>query len=409
MKLKQSVEIEQRTYFEQGVNFEQSTDFAQSADFAQSTDFAQSSDFVQSTDLAQSVNLKQRIGLKKLTILLLIFCMILFAGCGEENNTVKEPENKLITVGFSQIGAESDWRRSNTESMKQALSKENGFNLIYMNGQQKQTNQIMAVRTFIQQGVDYIVLAPVKEEGFSTVLREAKDAHIPVIIVDRMVEVDDPSLFTCFVGSDFELEGLKMIEWIHSFAEEKGLSGKDLKIVNIQGTAGSSAQLGRSNGLEIGINKYGWDLLGVEIGDYTQTKGREVMKEFLENYPELNVVYCENDNMAFGAIEAIEEAGLKVGTDIANGDILVLSFDGVSKNAIELVKNGKIACIAECNPLHGPRVANIINRLVAGEQVEKISYVDESMFAFSDIIKTIVAENQEYEIRNLGSEKEDKE
>lgn len=167
--------------------------------------------------------------------------------------------------------------------MKSTFTKEAGYDLIFEDGQQKQANQIRAIRTFIQQEVDYIVLAPVTETGWDTVLREAKDAGIPVIIVDRKVDVEDDSLFTCFVGSDFELEGLKMSEWLNSFSVNKGIAPQDIHIVNIQGNIGASAQIGRTRGLEQGVAKYGWDLLDQVSGEFTQAKGKEVMEAFLKN------------------------------------------------------------------------------------------------------------------------------
>ena len=151
-----------------------------------------------------------------------------------------------ITVGFSQVGAESDWRTANTESMKSTFSEDNGYSLIFDDAQQKQENQITAIRNFIQQEVDYIVLAPVTETGWDTVLQEAKDAGIPVIIVDRMVNVSDDSLFTAWVGSDFLAEGNKAAEWLNAFATAKGINAKDIHIADIQGTIGASAQIGRS-------------------------------------------------------------------------------------------------------------------------------------------------------------------
>ena len=183
---------------------------------------------------------------------LLLGLGILLAGCGDRQSTAEDiatPEDTQtdrIVVGFSQVGAESDWRSANTESMKSTFTKEAGYDLIFEDGQQKQANQIRAIRTFIQQEVDYIVLAPVTETGWDTVLREAKDAGIPVVIVDRKVDVEDDSLFTCFVGSDFELEGLKMSEWLNSFSISKGIAPEDLHIVNIQGNIGASAQIGRT-------------------------------------------------------------------------------------------------------------------------------------------------------------------
>ena len=170
---------------------------------------------------------------------LLLGLGILLAGCGDRQSTAEDiatPEDTQtdrIVVGFSQVGAESDWRSANTESMKSTFTKEAGYDLIFEDGQQKQANQIRAIRTFIQQEVDYIVLAPVTETGWDTVLREAKDAGIPVIIVDRKVDVEDDSLFTCFVGSDFELEGLKMSEWLNSFSISKGIAPEDIHIYSV--------------------------------------------------------------------------------------------------------------------------------------------------------------------------------
>ena len=152
----------------------------------------------------------------------------------------------VITVGFSQAGAESDWRTANSESMKSTFSTENGYNLIFDDAQQKQENQITAIRNFIQQEVDYIVLAPVTETGWDTVLQEAKDAGIPVIIVDRMVDVSDDSLYTTWIGTDSLLEGRKAAEWLNAYTTAKGIDAKDVNIVDIQGTIGSTAQIGRS-------------------------------------------------------------------------------------------------------------------------------------------------------------------
>ena len=228
-----------------------------------------------------------------------------------------------ITVGFSQVGAESDWRTANTESMKSTFSEENGYELIFDDAQQKQENQLTAIRNFIQQEVDYILLAPVTETGWDTVLQEAKDADIPVIIVDRMVDVSDDSLYTTWIGTDSLLEGRKAAEWLNAYTTAKGIDAKDVNIVDIQGTIGSTAQIGRSKGLEEGVDNYGWNLLAQQSGEFTQAKGQEVMESMLKQYDNINVVYCENDNEAFGAIDAIEAAGKTVGSDIANGEIMV--------------------------------------------------------------------------------------
>jgi simple sugar transport system substrate-binding protein len=337
-----------------------------------------------------------------LLTLLLLFPAIL-AGCGsrtiEEETKEEATTGQLITVGFSQLGAESDWRNTNTASMQEALTRENGFNLVYKNGQQKQANQITAVRTFIQQGVDYIVLAPATETGWESVLTEARDAEIPVILVDRRVDVADKSLYSCWVGSDFELESKKMTAWLKAFTDRRNISPENLHIVNIQGTPGSTAQIGRTRGLANAAREYGWDLMTEVSGDFTENKGREVMAALLKGYDNINVVYCENDNMAIGAIDALESAGKRVGQNIMNGEVMVVSFDGVNEQSLQYCREGKISCIAECNPLHGPRVQALIEALENGETPEKFNYVDEGLFSCVSSVKNVVVDGTEYTIQ----------
>ena len=313
-----------------------------------------------------------------------------------------------ITVGFSQVGAESDWRTANTESMKSTFSEENGYELIFDDAQQKQENQLTAIRNFIQQEVDYILLAPVTETGWDTVLQEAKDADIPVIIVDRMVDVSDDSLYTTWIGTDSLLEGRKAAEWLNAYTTAKGIDAKDVNIVDIQGTIGSTAQIGRSKGLEEGVDNYGWNLLAQQSGEFTQAKGQEVMESMLKQYDNINVVYCENDNEAFGAIDAIEAAGKTVGSDIANGEIMVMSFDTTNAGLTDTLA-GKIACDVECNPLHGPRAEELIKALEAGEEVKKLNYVDEEIFATDDTVDKVKAVNSldeegEYDVTPITQE-----
>ena len=341
---------------------------------------------------------------KILSVVVFILCTLL-SGCGN----IYLPENKGLdtdkittdesnVVGFSQLGAESDWRSANTQSMKSTFTEENGYKLIFEDGQQKQANQIMAIRTFIHQEVDYIVLAPVIETGWDTVLQEAKDSKIPVIIVDRKVSVSDESLFACWVGSDFELEGKKAAEWLKQYTIAKGIAPQDLHIVNIQGTIGASAQIGRTKSLADAARLNGWDLMAQVPGDFTQAKGKEVMESFLKQYDNINVVYCENDNEALGVIEAIEAAGKRVGSDIKGGEIMIISFDGVNEEAINYILEDKITCIAECNPHHGPRVQAIIESLEAGHTPDKFSYVDEKIFSLDINVKKITVDGIDYEV-----------
>lgn len=337
-----------------------------------------------------------------------ILSLVLLSGCGieygeEKEEPITEAENEdLIVVGFSQVGAESDWRKANTESMVKTFTKDKGYELILEDAQQKQQNQITAIRTFIQREVDYIVLAPVTEDGWDTVLTEAKDAGIPVIIVDRMVNVSDPELFKCWVGSDFELEGRKACEWLRAYCESKEIAPEEVNIVDIQGTAGASSQIGRTKGLKDAVRANGWNLLEEAAGEYTQAKGREATSRLLRKYDNINVVYCENDNEAFGAIEAIEAAGRRVGNNIAAGQIMVMSFDGVSDQAIDYAKSGKISCIGECNPLHGPRVEKIIQNLQQGVTPDKYEYVDEDIFSGDSTVTSIEVDDEVYTIKILG-------
>ena len=273
-----------------------------------------------------------------------------------------------ITVGFSQVGAESDWRTANTESMKSTFSEENGYELIFDDAQQKQENQLTAIRNFIQQEVDYIVLAPVTETGWDTVLQEAKDAGIPVIIVDRMVDVSDDSLYTAWVGSNFKLEGQKAMAWLDAYLEAKGRGDEEINLVDIQGTIGASAQIGRTEGLEEAAKEYGWNIVAQQTGEFTQAKGQEVMESILkQSGDDIDVVYCENDNEAFGAMDAMKAAGVSYGVD---GDVILVSFDACTAG-LQYVQSGDITADFECNPLAAPFVEEVIKQLQAGETPEK--------------------------------------
>ena len=325
---------------------------------------------------------------KKLVATLLTAAMVCSMGAVSAVSVAAE-ESDTITVGFSQVGAESDWRTANTESMKTTFSEENGYELIFDDAQQKQENQVTAIRNFIQQEVDYILLAPVTETGWDTVLQEAKDAGIPVIIVDRMVDVSDDSLYTAWVGSNFKLEGQKAMAWLDAYLEAKGRGDEEINLVDIQGTIGASAQVGRTEGFGNILKQHdNWKMLDMQTGEFTQAKGQEVMESFLKSYDDIDVVVAENDNMAFGAIDAIKAAGKTCGPD---GDIIIFSFDAV-KAAFDAMIAGDLNAAFECNPLHGPRVDEIIKKLEKGETVEKIQYVDEAYFDTSMDLEAIKAE-----------------
>ncbi len=330
-----------------------------------------------------------------LLCLLLCFCVgkerLWKTDFGEEmlsENQSRLQENRdYIVVGFSQIGSESDWRLANTESFKSTFTEENGYYLIFDDAQQKQENQIKAVRNFILQEVDYIVLDPIVETGWDSVLEEAKNAGIPVILSDRRVELEDDSLYTCWVGSDFEAEGRAAGEWLVDYLKRSGRGEEEIYIVTLQGTTGSSAQLGRTNGFaEVLKAQENWTMLELQDADFTQTKGREVMEDFLKNYDCIDVVISENDNMSFGAVDAIKAAGLSSGS---YGDMIIISYDATS-TALEMMLDGDINMDVECNPLLAPLVDEIIERLERGEAVEKTHYVEEQYFDTAMELESII-------------------
>ena len=322
-----------------------------------------------------------------LAVAMVLFLSLLIAGGGFQKTIPEDQEDEhaleddLIVVGFSQLGSESVWRATHTQSIQEALSKENGFFLQYSNARQKQENQIKAIRGFISQRVDYIVFSPLMEDGWETVLTEAKDAGIPVILVDRKIAGAE-DLYTTFIGSDMAAEGRKAGEWLEDYEQEHNEENEEINIVVLTGTMGSTSQLGRSKGFEEVVSKHqNWKVIGLTSGDFTVVKGKEVMAQMLNRFDDIDVVVSQNDEMTFGAIEAVEEAGKSTGV---HGDMIMISFDG-SRDALELVKNGKISCDVECNPLQGHLLASVIRKLEAGEQVEKEYFVDELVFAQDNV------------------------
>ncbi len=269
---------------------------------------------------------------------------------------------KPLVMGFSQVGAESEWRTANTVSIKDAAKKD-GVTLKFADAQQKQENQVKALRSFIAQKVDVIAFSPVVESGWDTVLREAKAAKIPVILTDRAVNVADKSLYVTFIGSDFVEEGRRAGQWLLDYA--KKTPDATLNIVELQGTVGSAPAIDRKAGfLEVVGKNPKMKILRSQTGDFTRAKGKEVMEAFLKaEGKKINVLYAHNDDMAIGAIQAIEEAGMKPGKDI-----IIISIDGV-KGAFEAMIAGKLNVTVECSPLLGPQLMSVARDVVAGKPV----------------------------------------
>src|SRR4029077_3508550 len=277
-----------------------------------------------------------------------------------------------IVLGFSQIGAESEWRTANTESIKSS-AKEAGIELKFSDAQQKQENQIKALRSYIAQKVDVIAFSPVVESGWGTVLREAKAAKIPVILSDRAVDEKDETLWVTFMGSDFVEEGRRAGRWL--VEKTKGTTG-DVNIVELQGTVGSAPAIDRKKGFEEIIKADPrYKIIRSPTGGFTRAKGKEVMEAFLKaEGKKINVLYAHNDDMAIGAIQAIEEAGMKPAKDI-----IIISIDAV-KGAFEAMIAGKLNVSVECSPLLGPQLMQAVKDLKAGKTLPRRIVTQEGVF-----------------------------
>src|SRR5688572_19444072 len=302
---------------------------------------------------------------------------LVLTACSGGNDTAAPDAPRKIVIGFSQIGAESEWRTANTTSIRSAAA-EAGIQLKVSDAQQKQENQIKALRTFIAQRVDVIAFSPVVETGWETVLREAKAADIPVILTDRAVEVSDHTLYLSLIGSDFVEEGRKAGRWLlehHASSAAKPGTG-EINIVELQGTVGSAPANDRKKGFaEVIAADPRFRIIRSQTGDFTRAKGKEVMEAFLKaEGRRINVLFAHNDDMAIGAIQAIEEAGFKPGTDIT-----IVSIDGV-KGAFEAMIAGKLNVTVECNPLLGPQLMAAVKDIVAGKPIPKRIITEESVF-----------------------------
>ena len=285
------------------------------------------------------------------------------AGCAGGGSTAGGGgDDKVITVGFAQTGSESGWRSANTESMKTAFSEANGFNLIFNAADNKPEAQIAAVRSFINQGVDAIVLAPIVTDGWDDVLKEA---NIPVILEDRTVSASE-DLYASWVGLDFKKEGETAGKWV---AENFGKTPTNLVV--LEGTTGSSAATDRATGFNDAIKGTDITVLDSQTGNFTRAEGKTVMEGFLQKYgSQINLLFAHNDDMGLGALDAIKAAGLKPGTDIK-----IVTIDAV-KDGMTALADGEFNYIVECNPLLG----EVVKKVVAGESVDKQYIVEDQAF-----------------------------
>ncbi len=326
----------------------------------------------------------------------------MLAGCGSSDSSSdsstdssatadSEDSGDLITIGFAQVGHESDWRTASTNSCQEVFSEENGYDLQFVDCDNDSATQLEAVRGFIEQDVDYIIIDPIVSTGWDTVLTECEDAGIPVIVIDRTI--DDSDKYVAWVGSNFKTEGVAAGEWLKAYAEAKGIT--DINALVIEGTTGASAQIGRTEGFEEVASAEGWTILDSQSGDFTQDGGQQVMESYCKSYEgQFNVVICQNDNEAFGAMDAMKAAGVSFGVD---GDVILVSFDACTAG-LEYVMSGDINADFECNPLAAPTVEEVIKQLEAGETPEKEIYMPEHWYVNEDILSSITVDGEEQDL-----------
>ncbi|MDO5337556.1 MAG: ABC transporter substrate-binding protein [Eubacteriales bacterium] len=280
--------------------------------------------------------------------------------------------DELTTIGYAQVGHESDWRTANTQNYQDVFSEENGYELSFVDCDNDNAAQLEAVRTFINQELDYIVIAPIQSAGWDTVLQEAQDAGIPVIIADREIEAD-ASLYDAWVGTNTTNEGITAGNWLAEY-----LDGAEANILVIEGSVGASAALGRTAGFnQVAEEHEEWKILDSQSGDFTQDGGQAVMESFIKSYEgQFNVVVCQNDNEAYGAMDAMDAAGITYGVD---GDVILISYDA-THDGLQYTLDGKINCNVECNPIQAETVKGVIEKMAAGEEYEETTLVEDQAF-----------------------------
>ena len=315
---------------------------------------------------------------RRIVPILVLLVLFLLTGCAGKQET--GGDSASVVVGFSQLGAESSWRIANTVSMEQA-AKDAGYGLMMENANQKQEKQIDAIRSFSAYRVDVIVFSPIVQTGWDNVLAEAKQAEIPVIIMDRMIDTQDDSLYRAYVGADFYAEGVRAGEYLIRKAD--ALGADHLRIVEICGTTGSTPMQDRQRGFMDVIGKdERFTVIDSVDGDFLQSKGEECMRELLQKYGTdgIDVIYSHNDAMTLGALNVLEKeetAGSK--------DMIIITVDG-EQDAVDALKAGKINCVVQCTPHLGPSVMKLVRDVTAGKEIPKVYHPDEGAFSdFDDL------------------------
>jgi len=319
--------------------------------------------------------------------LILILIVPLFLGCGtSEKKAEDETAPKGLILGFSQIGAESAWRTCNTRSVQEAAVN-SGIQLVFTNAEQKQDNQIKAIRSFIAYQVDVIAFVPIVADGWDNVLKEAQDAGIPVLITDRKIHTADESLYAGFIGTDSLEEGRAGARFLISkFKKKTQANGKPriIRILEISGTEGSSVAIGRAEGFREGLLDYPEFQITESIsGDFLKSKGYEIMRSFEKSEWQFDAVFSHNDGMTLGMIEAMHEKGMRPGKDV-----VIVTIDA-EQAAIDALRRGEVNCVIECNPKIGPAIMDLARKMAAGLPIPKQLHVNEQVFTEDDDLAAI--------------------
>ena len=301
----------------------------------------------------------------------ILLALVFITGC---TGAAEETADPGLLLGFSQIGSESAWRIGNTRDIERS-AEEYGVSLMFENANQSQENQIDAIRRFIAYKVDVIAFSPIVEDGWDNVLLEAKDAGIPVILVDRDIKTEIDGLTTCLIGADFYNEGVMAAQYLIRKADELGL--ENVNIVEITGTENSTPMEQRQAGFADTIaDDPRMHILESIDGDFITSRGAECMRYLLETYGEdIDVVYSHNDEMTLGALPEIEKTNMVPGKDI-----IIISIDA-GQEAIDVLKEGRINCVVECTPNLGDELMETALRLKNGEEVEAVIHPVEQVFS----------------------------
>ena len=314
------------------------------------------------------------------SLLCLAILCLSFPGCRKAEEK-KPAKTESFILGFSQIGAESAWRNCHTRSVQDAAAAA-GVQLLYFNAEQKQENQIKAIRSFIAYQVDVIAFVPIVSDGWEHVLNEAREAEIPILICDREINIQNETFYAGFIGTNSLKQGQSAAEFLLRKYSSYNSTESPVRIVELSGTEGSSVAINRALGFREILDRHHketkrpkFEIIYSESGDFLRSKGYELMCSILDNLIDMEVLYSHNDSMTLGAIDAMKERGIRPGKDI-----VIVTIDA-EQAAIDALGRGEVNCVVECNPKQGPEILRLAAMLARGESIPRITYMDEEVFS----------------------------